>query len=217
MNSHDDVELRDLIRSAKDEHLLAPPADLWDRIAAETQVTADMNRASVRRSVPLIAAIASVAASVAITAILVRRSDDVSRVSSTAQAGSRITASSSVKKPPAQQVTVVSRVELTVLDDSRASATAKLETVGVGRKKQLVLSAKGLVRDPGAYYEVWLIDSSVKKLISLGPLRSDGTYSFPAGIDPKDYPVVDVSTELLDGNPSHSGKSILRGTLEFKA
>ena len=65
------------------------------------------------------------------------------------------------------------------------------------------------------FLEVWLIDSSVERLVSLGPLRSDGRYELPAGLDPGSFPVVDVSAEPVDGNPTHSGDSRLRGTLEF--
>lgn len=66
----------------------------------------------------------------------------------------------------------------------------------------------------GTFYELWLIDSGVTKLISLGPVRPDGRYVVPAGVDLSEYPVVDVSVEPIDGNTSHSGASILRGTLD---
>lgn len=66
----------------------------------------------------------------------------------------------------------------------------------------------------GAFYEVWLIDEAVEGMVSLGPLRLDGTYELPAGIDYARYPIVDVSVEPDDGDPAHSGASILRGVLE---
>ena len=66
----------------------------------------------------------------------------------------------------------------------------------------------------GTFYELWLIDSGVTKLISLGPVRPDGRYVLPAGLDLSAYPVVDVSVEPIDGNTLHSGASILRGTLD---
>jgi anti-sigma-K factor RskA len=65
------------------------------------------------------------------------------------------------------------------------------------------------------FLEVWVIDPDVTKLVSLGPLRPDGTYDLPEGLDPEQFPVVDVSVEPLDGNPTHSGDSVLRGQLEF--
>ena len=35
----------------------------------------------------------------------------------------------------------------------------------------------------------------------------------PSGVDLTEYPVVDVSVEPLDGDPSHSGVSVVRGRL----
>jgi len=65
------------------------------------------------------------------------------------------------------------------------------------------------------FLEVWVIDEGVSRLVSLGPIRPDGTYDLPDSIDPRDFPVVDVSVEPVDGDPTHSGDSVLRGTLQF--
>jgi hypothetical protein len=35
----------------------------------------------------------------------------------------------------------------------------------------------------------------------------------PDGVDTAEFPVVDVSAEADDGDPAHSGDSIVRGTL----
>lgn len=37
--------------------------------------------------------------------------------------------------------------------------------------------------------------------------------AIPPGMSTRRFPVVDISEEVDDGNPGHSGKSILRGTL----
>jgi hypothetical protein len=65
---------------------------------------------------------------------------------------------------------------------------------------------------PG-FYEVWLIDENVDGMVSLGPVRSDGRYEIPAAVDVSAFPIVDVSIEPADGVPTHSGRSVLRGTL----
>jgi hypothetical protein len=54
----------------------------------------------------------------------------------------------------------------------------------------------------------------VSGLIPLGVVRA-GTEEFelPPGVDIGEYPVVDVSVEPLDGDPAHSGRSVLRGTI----
>ncbi len=63
--------------------------------------------------------------------------------------------------------------------------------------------------------EVWLIDRSVTKMQPLGHLTpSDNRFNIPADLDPRQYPVVDVSQEPPDGDPRHSGNSIVRGTLD---
>ena len=60
---------------------------------------------------------------------------------------------------------------------------------------------------------MWLIDANVEGMVSLGPARSDGIYAVPSDLDVAAFPIVDVSVEPPDGNPTHSGVSVLRGTL----
>jgi hypothetical protein len=62
--------------------------------------------------------------------------------------------------------------------------------------------------------EVWLIRSDASGLVSLGLLDGpSGRFTVPSGIDLADYPIVDVSAEPVDGEPAHSGDSIVRGEL----
>ncbi len=58
-----------------------------------------------------------------------------------------------------------------------------------------------------------MIDGQVDGMISLGPYSGDGEYSIPDGIDPSQYPIIDVSIEPTDGVPTHSKVSIIRGIL----
>ncbi|WP_262002825.1 anti-sigma factor [Microbacterium sp. Mcb102] len=65
------------------------------------------------------------------------------------------------------------------------------------------------------YREVWLIRNDGAALISLGVLESSsGTFAIPAGVDLAEYDLVDISFEPVDGDPAHSGDSIVRGQLE---
>jgi hypothetical protein len=66
------------------------------------------------------------------------------------------------------------------------------------------------------FYEVWLLDSDATKLVALGalPAGSIGTFTVPPGLSIEDYPVVDISMESYDGDPSHSKNSLMRGILE---
>jgi len=67
------------------------------------------------------------------------------------------------------------------------------------------------------YREAWLMTSDLKSLVSLGVVRDgSGTFTVPDGIDMSKYDVVDISDEPYDGNPAHSGDSIVRGQLVMK-
>jgi anti-sigma-K factor RskA len=65
----------------------------------------------------------------------------------------------------------------------------------------------------GDFLELWVIDENVEGMVSLGPLDGDGRFVLPATVDPDQFPVVDISIEPVDGVPTHSGASILRGVL----
>ncbi len=66
-----------------------------------------------------------------------------------------------------------------------------------------------------AVREVWLLTPEVDGLISLGYLTgSSGEFLVPDSVDLARFSVVDVSAEPLDGDPTHSGDSIVRGALD---
>ncbi|MFS0732716.1 anti-sigma factor [Microbacterium sp. 1P10UB] len=70
--------------------------------------------------------------------------------------------------------------------------------------------------DPNGYREVWLITADATALVSLGVLDGDeGTFTIPSGVDLNRYVLVDISDEPVDGDPTHSGDSIVRGQLSF--
>lgn len=66
------------------------------------------------------------------------------------------------------------------------------------------------------YREVWLMTEDASGLISLGLLDGDrGDFAIPQNVDLERYQLVDVSVEPTDGDPAHSGDSIVRGQLRF--
>ena len=89
---------------------------------------------------------------------------------------------------------------------------ARVVEADAGLRLDLALGDSDLP-DPEGFYEVWLIDPNVEGMVSLGPARADGTYAVPSDIDVAAFPIVDVSVEPPDGVPTHSGVSVLRGTL----
>lgn len=91
-----------------------------------------------------------------------------------------------------------------------ASGSARLEEEPSGVQRIVV----DLEAPREGLREVWLVDPETSGLISLGLLSgSSGSFSLPADIDLTRYSVVDVSQEPDDGDPTHSGDSIVRGSL----
>ncbi|WP_422116456.1 anti-sigma factor domain-containing protein [Brachybacterium sp. UNK5269] len=77
---------------------------------------------------------------------------------------------------------------------------------------QLVVSVSTLPAE--GYYEVWLRDAAASRLISLGTVSAETTtLPVPAGVDLEQFPIVDVSQEHFDGDPSHSGVTVAAGPM----
>ncbi len=121
-------------------------------------------------------------------------------------------------EPESTAPRVVAEAQLASLPDG-------VDTVGRGTAKFeqnpdgsdiLVVDTENLQQADG-YYQVWLINPQTSGLVSLGTVGSGAqqvTFPVPAGIDPKEFSVVDISDEPLDGDPNHSKVSILRGELD---
>jgi hypothetical protein len=106
----------------------------------------------------------------------------------------------------------VAATELAPLDDRDATGNAEVVATGDGEQLRVVLAAPEL--DDG-FYEVWLLEPDVKRMVQIGVVRAGTTtLDLPDGIDLGEYPIVDVSVEPLDGDPTHSGDSVARGVLE---
>jgi anti-sigma-K factor RskA len=107
----------------------------------------------------------------------------------------------------------VEAVALDPLADEDASGRAAVVEEDDGRRVMRVkLDAPAL---QGSYYEIWLIDRSVKGMFPLGVVQpGTQTVELPPDLDLTQFPLVDVSVEPLDGNPAHSGDSVARGELK---
>ena len=62
--------------------------------------------------------------------------------------------------------------------------------------------------------ELWVINGDVTDMHSLGLGTESGTFAVPEGVTTTDFPIVDISVEPRDGVPEHSGQSVLRGVFE---
>jgi hypothetical protein len=110
-------------------------------------------------------------------------------------------------------VVATARLEPLPQWDATGSAALVVEPGGA-RRLDVDLTAGGDPADPGGFHEVWLLTTDVSGLVSLGVLDgATGSFPIPAGLDLAQFPVVDVSLEPLDGDPAHSGDSVVRGSL----
>ena len=97
---------------------------------------------------------------------------------------------------------------LEAIGGSGARGTASLDG------DRLKLKLRGLPAPQGGAYEVWLYDSVIdaKSLATSEDQKVDLDAKLPANA--ADYEFVDVSFEPADGNPNHSGESVLRVPLK---
>lgn len=108
--------------------------------------------------------------------------------------------------------TIVATAALDSFPGWSATGSAQLEVDGGGVRSLVVdLDAEVPATD---VREVWLIRSDASGLVSLGMLEgTSGRFVVPDGIDLDEFTLVDVSAEPVDGDPAHSGDSIVRGEL----
>jgi len=95
-----------------------------------------------------------------------------------------------------------------------ARSRGEARIVQDGQRRELQVEASGLPLRTG-YHEVWLLEPGSGRMLSLGVLDTGEPtrLPLPAGLPLEAFPVVDVSEEAFDGEPAHSGRSVLRGTL----
>lgn len=108
---------------------------------------------------------------------------------------------------------VLAEAELAAFPDwPQARGDAVLQVLPDGTR-QLSVRLDAEVAE-GDDREVWLIRSDASDLVSLGLLTGgSGVFEVPDEIDPEEFNLVDVSDEPRDGDPTHSGNSIVRGPL----
>ena len=210
MSDRDDAELQALARATTtaDRERLEVPAGLWDRIAAEVADGTGIDSASpadplttpqrgsgravirpLRRRIIATAGVVGVAASAALAFWGVSRHADDSTVVATAP---------------------LSNAGLAPFSVEPSGSARLLEDNG---HEFLEVEVAHTPSAPDAYLELWLIDTAVRGMVSLGPFHGDGRYPVPDGVDPARFPIVDVSLEPTDGVPAHSGVSVVRGVL----
>jgi hypothetical protein len=194
-----------------------PPGDLWSRIeqrvaalepadvavpdneipaageiAPSGEITPPVELAARRRrrwTRPALAAAAAVAVIGGVTAVVVSRDDEPNEIA--------VVDLSNAGLDPRGQ-------------DSHGTATVIRLDDG---RYALDVDVADLPSDADGFFELWVIDPNVEGMVSLGPLHN-GRVVLPSGVDPQAFPIVDISIEPVDGVPTHSGDSILRGQIQ---
>jgi hypothetical protein len=211
---------------------VAPPMRVWDSIAAATGVTATPRPERVAPSSAQVSAPSFVVtppadetsvdeqpATGTVLPFRARRRP-LLLVAAAAVAGAAIGAGavtvlrdSSPEPDRAPIAAPVVAVDLDPLADNDASGRASvIERTDGTRVLEVELRAGDL---DDRYYEVWLIDEAVQDMVPVGVARAGTvTFELPGGLDLGRFPIVDVSVEPLDGDPTHSGVSVARGVLD---
>ncbi len=101
------------------------------------------------------------------------------------------------------------------LDPAGVGLSGSAELLTIDDSFEVALQIADLAPLDDGYYEVWIINADVSGMYSLGSVSPDGRYAVPNGVKVEEFPIVDISIEHADGDPTHSGQSVLRGKLAF--
>ncbi|TCK60156.1 anti-sigma factor [Curtobacterium sp. PhB136] len=219
------TDLRRVVTLAKSSHgvdLEPPSPRVWDRIATELgfeeQPAAAAPAAAVAHpapgaAVPDVAPRRRVARFRRRTVLLVTAATGV--VGLVLGLGIGAFAFGSRPDQPTTDAAVVSRTALAPLPGwTGAKGSAALERGSDGQLTLVIDVDPRAAEGDAPLREVWMMRGDLSGLVSVGFLDGDrGRFTVPTGVDPSRYPVVDVSAEPDDGDPAHSGDSVVRGTL----
>lgn len=110
---------------------------------------------------------------------------------------------------------VATQTSLSPVGELDPAATGQATVKQGGQVIRLKISGLAVNSD-NDFYEAWLMDPK-DGFISLGTFRvgDDGstTLDLPVAVSTSRFPVVDISLQPTNGKPTHSGVSVLRGTL----
>lgn len=110
---------------------------------------------------------------------------------------------------------IVASGELAALEESGTTVDGTAEVVTVEGERRLRVELDDLPSAGEGYLEVWLLRPDVSGMVTVGVLTGEtAEFPLPPGVDLGDYPVVDISVEQVDGDPSHGGVSLVRGELD---
>ncbi len=190
---------------------VAPPPRVWDAIAAATGVSASPSTATAPAlaSVPQQPGPAAPPAEDNVRELRPRRA----RLLLAAAAVAVVAAGAGAIALNRDDEVTLASTPLEPMAATEATGTATVVEDGDGsRWLRIELEAPDA---DDAYYEAWLADESAVGMVGMGSVRP-GTTSLPVpeSLDLAEWPTVEISVEPLDGDPGHSGTSLVRGALE---
>ncbi|MGL5858380.1 MAG: anti-sigma factor [Angustibacter sp.] len=111
--------------------------------------------------------------------------------------------------PPVRTV-VLQQVQGSTPGGGQVSMAGRPSAVG---STAMTISTTGLRPEEGRFYYAWLLDPQTKKMVPLGVITAGGqtTLDVPNDIVGK-YHTVDISLQQDNGDPAHSGDSVLRAS-----
>ncbi|MBJ7470749.1 MAG: anti-sigma factor [Solirubrobacteraceae bacterium] len=126
--------------------------------------------------------------------------------------GPRSTVVASSPEPP--EPTPTRKVALQPFADAPKTALAVASVFKQERGDSIDVRVSGLPPlAPGSFYELWALGTE-GRMVSLGSIAVDengqGETTLPLPVSLSRFPVLDISLEPADGNPAHSGGSVLR-------
>jgi len=214
----------DQVRAAESVELHEPPVSVWAAISAATSASAapdDEQSAAPVRPVHPVATATEPSVDLRVDELAERRTEGKRRprarwlIAATAAGvalgvlGVQIVGALRAPAP----TPVVASAQLDTLTNPRRGGDATLVEQPGGLS--LKLSVEPLDAKNG-YLEVWLINTDLTRMISVGVLPGNGTaasFVVAPGMLAQGYTIVDISREQFDDRPQHSGDSLLRGTL----
>ena len=199
--------------SGPEPPLVAPAPQVWDRVAAELGLGA--RAAAAARGDLSVGSAAPEPPEATVLPLAPRRRTTRSWIAVAAAAGLVVGGAGATVwwQSRADDSTLVASAVLEPLPGWSETGTAQVRTAADG-SRTLVVDLDSAPTGEG-FLEVWLLRPDVSGLVSLGTLDgTTGTFALPAGLDLAEFPVVDVSDEPLDGEPAHSGVSVVRGALD---
>lgn len=207
------VELLAVPEFAAPGPAVAPPPAVWASIAAATGVSAAPRPERVAATTDPVPAAEPVAPPSNVVPLRRRGPSTWLIAVAAAVAGAVIGAGAVAVLQGDDDGAELAAASLAPLADADAAGSARVVERSDGtRVLELELDAPDL---EGAYYEVWLLKPDVSGLVPVGTAQAGSSqFEIPVGLDLGQFPVVDVSVEQLDGDPNHSGDSVVRGELD---